>query len=175
MDIEIVRKHLARVVRDVVRYRIAASVLIPSPLRWRVLRLFGVQVQKSYIAPGLFVGGSGLKVFKGAVLNYECFIDATGEVVISEDVAIGPRSVILTVTHNIGEPSRRRGVDHLIKAVRVGRGSWLGGNVTLLPGAEVGEGCVIGAGSVVTGYCEPNHVYAGVPARKVRAIVEKQS
>jgi maltose O-acetyltransferase len=40
----------------------------------------------------------------------------------------------------------------------------------LLPGVTVGDGCVIAAGSVVTGDCEPHGVYAGVPAKRVRDL-----
>ena len=47
---------------------------------------------------------------------------------------------------------------------------WLGANVTILPGVHIGRCAVIGAGSVVTKDVEAYHIYAGVPARKIRDI-----
>jgi maltose O-acetyltransferase len=52
----------------------------------------------------------------------------------------------------------------------VGDGSWIGANVTILPGVTIGKDCVIGAGAVVTSDCAPNTVYAGVPARPIRML-----
>ena len=49
---------------------------------------------------------------------------------------------------------------------------WIGANVTVLPGVHIGKCCVIGAGSVVTKDLEPYSVYAGVPARKVRELID---
>lgn len=168
--LESVRRHFGRAVRDVFRNKLASSVLIPSPVRWRVLVLLGMEIERSYIAPGLFVGGRGLAVQQGVIINYDCFIDASADVLIEENAAIGPKTVILSVTHEIGPPEKRRGLDQLYSPVRIGKGSWIGGNCTILPGAEIGDGCVIGAGSVVRGICEPDSIYAGVPARKIRAI-----
>ena len=45
---------------------------------------------------------------------------------------------------------------------------WIGYGVTCLPGVEIGNGCVVGAGSVVTTPLEPYGVYAGNPARLLR-------
>lgn len=53
---------------------------------------------------------------------------------------------------------------------RIGRGAWLGANVTILPGVNIGDGAVVGAGSVVTKDVEPNAVVVGSPARKVREV-----
>lgn len=47
---------------------------------------------------------------------------------------------------------------------------WLGGNVTVLPGVSIGEGCVIGAGSVVTKSMPPYVLAFGNPARIRRRI-----
>jgi virginiamycin A acetyltransferase len=41
--------------------------------------------------------------------------------------------------------------------------------VCILPGARLGDGCVVGAGSVVTGELEPNSVVVGNPARAIRS------
>jgi acetyltransferase-like isoleucine patch superfamily enzyme len=58
----------------------------------------------------------------------------------------------------------------LAKPITIGAGSWIGCNVTLLPGANIAPGCVIGAGSVVTKPTLPDGVYVGAPARLVRFL-----
>ncbi len=46
---------------------------------------------------------------------------------------------------------------------------WVGYGSTVLCGVTIGEGSIIGAGSLVTKDVEPYSIYAGVPARKVRS------
>lgn len=46
---------------------------------------------------------------------------------------------------------------------------WIGYGATVMGGVKIGEGSIIGAGSLVTKDVEPYSIYAGVPARKVRA------
>lgn len=46
---------------------------------------------------------------------------------------------------------------------------WIGANSVILPGVTIGRGAVIGAGAVVTRNVPPYSIYAGVPARLVRA------
>jgi maltose O-acetyltransferase len=38
----------------------------------------------------------------------------------------------------------------------------------IMPGITIGEGTVIAAGAIVTKDCEPDALYAGVPARRLR-------
>ncbi|MDD4357574.1 MAG: acyltransferase [Smithellaceae bacterium] len=45
---------------------------------------------------------------------------------------------------------------------------WIGANVTLLKGVTVSEGCIIGAGSVVTKTMPPYSICFGVPCRPVK-------
>lgn len=47
-------------------------------------------------------------------------------------------------------------------------GIHFGANITILDGVTIKSGCIIGAGAVVTKSTEPNGVYAGVPARKIK-------
>ncbi len=57
-------------------------------------------------------------------------------------------------------------------AITVGDRVWIGCNTTLLAGAAVPNGCVVGAGSVVTrAFAEPNTLIASNPARVVRTGV----
>ena len=56
--------------------------------------------------------------------------------------------------------------------VRIGDGCWLGAaaGVIVLPGVTIGPGCLISAGPVVTKDTEPNGIYVGIPARRVRTL-----
>lgn len=52
----------------------------------------------------------------------------------------------------------------------VKRGASIGSNATILCGVTIGEGAIVGAGSVVTRDVEPYTVVAGNPARKLRSL-----
>ncbi|MBT4310649.1 MAG: N-acetyltransferase [Anaerolineae bacterium] len=50
------------------------------------------------------------------------------------------------------------------------RGASIGSNATILCGITIGEGAIVGAGSVVTGDVPPRAVVAGNPARVIRSL-----
>ncbi len=56
------------------------------------------------------------------------------------------------------------------KPISIGDNCWIAGNVTITAGARIGNGCVIGAGSVVTGEIPDDYLAYGVPCRPVRKI-----
>ena len=54
----------------------------------------------------------------------------------------------------------------------VGKDCWIGANVTVLKGVEIGHGAVIGAGSIVTKSIAPYTIAYGVPCRSMKNIFE---
>src|SRR5262249_39721483 len=59
--------------------------------------------------------------------------------------------------------------------VIIGSDVWTGHNVTVLPGVSVGDGAIIGAGSVVTRNVPPFAIVAGVPAEVKRFRFPEQT
>lgn len=74
---------------------------------------------------------------------------------------------IITANHDINDLSKAAPG----KDVKIGENCWIGMNSTILPGVELGEHTIVGAGSVVTkSFPEGNCVIAGNPARILRKI-----
>ena len=59
-------------------------------------------------------------------------------------------------------------------AVRVGNKAWIGFNVIVLKGVTIGEGAIVGAGSVVTRDVPAFTIVAGNPARPIRELEEHE-
>lgn len=154
---------------DVVVNRFAASALIPSRYRWVVYRGLGRNVGKSLIYAGCHIGPGNVTIGDRVFLNHRVYIDSTDAVDIHDDAFLAMNVTVVTSTHRIGPVSRRAGT--LMSApVTIGAGSWLGAHVVVAPGVTIGRGCVIGAGSLVTRDCEPNGLYVGSPARRIRDL-----
>lgn len=57
--------------------------------------------------------------------------------------------------------------------VDIAKNCWFGGLVSILPGNTIGDGCVIGAGSVVTMDVPANSFVDGVPAKVVKTLLNE--
>jgi len=112
---------------------------------------------------------------EGVEVSHSVHIASTHYVEIGDHCLLGSR--ILITDHGHGQYSASEPVsphspgDRPLDSsgrVVIGRNVWIGDGVVVLPGAEIGEGSVIGANSVVTGIIPPFTVAAGAPARTIR-------
>lgn len=99
-------------------------------------------------------------VIVGDRVTVKCGVQLWDGVRLEDDVFVGPNA---TFTNDLFP----RSMDHerpLLNTV-VGRGASIGANATILPGIQVGQKAMIGAGSVVTGNVPANAIVIGNPAR----------
>lgn len=145
------------------------AAFLGCAFRRRILQMIGVPLRAdSKISRGTRLGGRNITMGEGFSANEESWID--DHVTFGRNVRLGPRVTIITQTHPIGTAKQRRGEPDILRPVTIGDGAWLHANATILPGAHVAAGCVICAGAVVTQATEPNGMYAGVPARRIRDL-----
>lgn len=90
-----------------------------------------------------------------------------GKITIGHGSYIGPNVGIITANHDLHNLDA-----HLPgRDVTVGERCWIGMNTVVLPGVVLGDGTIVGAGSVVTRpFPDGNCVIAGNPARLVRKL-----
>ena len=95
-----------------------------------------------------------------------------GKIVIGRDCLIAQNVSLVASNHHVraGEIYSRSGWDETRTGLTVGDNVWIGCGVTVLPGCQIGNGAVIGAGSVVTKNIPANTLWAGIPARQIRVI-----
>lgn len=107
-----------------------------------------------------------LKIGKGTIIGDKAILDARNEINIGENVNLSSNVQIWTEQHDHRDPLFRCNSDKSFKVTIMDR-SWLGPNVTVLPGVTIGEGAVVAAGSVVTKSVDSFTIVAGIPAKKI--------
>ncbi len=103
-------------------------------------------------------------------------IEEGGELIIGENVMMGPEVIIITSGHkhdDIKIPMNKQGI--YISRIIIKNDVWIGMRSILLEGVTIGEGTIIGAGAVVTKDIPPYCIAGGVPAKviKSRISIEK--
>lgn len=156
----------------------AASLLIPpySMRRYRALfyKAGGIDIAfGAEICGGVRITGHTVTIGKGAFLGTGVLIEAntSARIHIGANVAIGPKSVILSSTHEVGPYGKRAGPPKA-ECVTIEDGAWIGAGVTVLPGVTIGRGAVVAAGTVVHRDIDRSTIVAGAPQRTVRALEE---
>lgn len=115
--------------------------------------------------------GFNIQIGDNFVGNFNLTILDEAEVKIGNNVMIGPNCSLITITHALNHEQRNAG---LMKAlpITIGDNAWIASNVVILPGVEIGEGAVIGAGSVVTRSIPAGTLAVGNPCRPIRQVTE---
>lgn len=111
------------------------------------------------------------KIGNNCRIGYGVFI--CSGVTIEDDCFIAPRVCFTNDTH----PSVKKAVWHdesgkpfVPEKTLVKKGAIIGANATILPGIIIGEGALIGAGSVLTKDTPPYEIWAGNPAKKIGEV-----
>ena len=110
----------------------------------------------------------GRAVYIGPSSTVYC---AGGDIVIGDDTIIAGLVTLISGNHafdRLSIPIRLQGVDVSKVGIRLGRDVWIGANAVVLPGVTIGDGAIVGAGSVVTSSLPPYSVSVGSPARVIQ-------
>ncbi len=113
--------------------------------------------------------GKNIKIGKNVFINACCRFQDQGGIEIKEGTLIGHNTTIATLNHDFN-PNKRQNISP--KHVKIGKNVWIGSDCTILPGVEIGDGAIIGAGSVVTKSIPKNTIAVGNPAKVIRKIQE---
>lgn len=94
-----------------------------------------------------------------------CYISGINKIFIGDDTIFAPGVKLISANHNFEDYSKH---DHNVSPIIIGKSCWIGANAIILPGVELGDNVIVGAGSVVTKSFESNTIIAGNPAQIVR-------
>ena len=98
----------------------------------------------------------GIKIGKGVFIGKYCIIDDTFPELITIEDAANISFGVTIIAHDASKDE--------VAPVIIRKGVFLGARSVILPGVEIGEESVVGAGSVVTRDVPPNSIARGVPA-----------
>lgn len=108
------------------------------------------------------------------VIGLRSGIVAHESITIADDVWFGQDVFVTDANHGFTDldvPIGQQLGPH--QPVTIGAGSWIGHGAIVLPGTQIGRHVVVAAGSVVRGRIPDNAVVAGVPARVLRIVDER--
>ena len=111
--------------------------------------------------------GKNIKIGKNVFINSCCRFQDQGGIEIGDGSLIGHNTTIATLNHDFN-PAKRQNLTP--NAVKIGKNVWIGSDCTILPGVEIGDGAIVGAGSVVTKSVPENTIVAGNPAKVIRKL-----
>lgn len=144
---------------------------------------FGIILRRKWYSKLFERCGKNLRILPGTIIirpeKIQCgddvsfginnYIQASGGLILGNNVMMGPYVKIWTITHNYQKldiPVRLQGYSY--DRVIIGDDVWIGADAFIMPGAELGNQIVVSASSVLSGKRYPDRVILmGYPARKI--------
>lgn len=118
--------------------------------------------------PLYVVGLENIEVGDNVYVNSGAVILAYDKIVLGAGTIIGPSVMLTTANHDYSLTNDNMRATLIKKPISIGKNCWIGGKVSVLPGVEIGDDCVIGAGSVVVRSIPANSVAVGNPCRVIK-------
>ena len=115
--------------------------------------------------------GGMLTVGENVSFNRGDIIVCQREITVGDGCAFGPNVVIYDHDHCYNTEGFS-GNDYKTAPVIIGNHCWIGANVTILRGTSIGEGCIIGAGTIIKGNIPPHSLVTGNRELQIRPIAK---
>jgi maltose O-acetyltransferase len=107
--------------------------------------------------------GLNITLGDGVYINAGCAILDTAAVTVGPGSMLGPSVQIYCANHHKDAVKRAEGLE-IALPVTIGKRVWIGGGAIILPGVNIGDDAIIGAGSVVTRDVASGFTVVGNPA-----------
>jgi len=138
-------------------------------------RVFGVNADVPWsvhftsqvVAPTRIKFGEGVE--RSFILSGGCYIQGGSGIEIGDGTIFAPGVKIISANHDVENLSRWKPE----RPVKIGKNCWIGTNAVILPGVELGNNVIVGAGAVVSTSFPNNVIVAGNPARIIRELPGK--
>lgn len=145
--------------------------------------MIGYGIRYMYVKRKSKICGDKVLIFPGCILHWIenmefgenisihdfCYLDAVGGLRIGNNVRIAHNCSLITGQHRYDVPNKTiYESGYKFSKISLGNDIWIGTGAVILPGAEIGDGVVIGANSVVNNNIESHSVVGGIPARKIK-------
>lgn len=152
--------------RNLVREKVAGSMLTPKALRWWLYRASGLAIDTPNVRDGCLFRVSHLAVGVGSAIGGRCQFEGLGSITIGRRSVVARGTVFLSSHHpKLADGSPQWEPEP--RPITVGDRVWIGAGSIVLPGTVIEDDCTIGAGSVVLGRLDAGGIYVGAPARRV--------
>ncbi len=106
----------------------------------------------------------------GVYINRHTILDADELIELGDETMVGPGCYLTDHDHAFTKDAAPGAGPLIVEPTSIGKRCWLGAHVTVLKGVTIGDGTVVGAGSVVTKSLPPGVLAVGSPARIIREL-----
>lgn len=167
----LLRKELARFltgsIYPVIDF-LSGDLLIGYPLRAGFLKLIGCPLKKGVKLARNIKVTQDMRIDDGTFINYGCYLE--GPIQIGKFCLIGFNTNIVSTSHEMTpKPLMRRPYLDYNPPI-IGDYVWIGAGCNILPGVSIGEGSIIGAGSVVTKDIPAYSIAVGNPCKVIKPV-----
>lgn len=118
----------------------------------------------------IFSYGGKIQIGSNCSINPYTIIYGHGDTYIGDNVLMAGHCMIIPSNHNhssLDKPIIKQG--QTSKGIRIENDVWIGHGCSILDGVTIGEGSILGAGSVVNKNVPAYAIVGGVPAKNIKS------
>ena len=125
------------------------------------------------LSPFMVDYGYNVEIGEGSFINHNVYLMDCAKIKIGKKCFIGPNCGFYTALHPMLIEPRNEGLE-MAKPITLEDNIWIGADVTILPGVQIGEGSVIGAKSLVSTDIPAGVLEFGNPCKVIKPVLDKK-